>query len=126
MSDSISSEEYNALIAAKTKERKYHNVPIEVDGKQFDSTAEGKRFWELSRLQDAGEISELETQPVFPLLVNGVRVAQYRADFRYRNVAGAIVIEDVKGGDATKTAVYRLKKKMLKAQYGIDITEVEG
>lgn len=121
----MSAEEYNALIASQGKARKYHNVPVTVDGKPFDSTAEGKRYWELCRLQDAGEITDLQTQPVFPLVVNGVRVAQYRADFAYVQ-NGQRIIEDVKGGDATKTAVYRLKKKMLKAQYGIDIVEVEG
>jgi hypothetical protein len=123
MSESMSAEEYNALIASRGKDRKYHNVPVEVDGKPFDSTAEGTRYWELCRLQEAGEITDLETQPVFPLVVNGVKVAQYRADFRFKDRDGRIHVEDVKG---VRTPVYKLKARMVKAIYGIDITEVEA
>ena len=37
---------------------------------------------------------------------------------------GEEVVEDVKGGEATKTPLYRWKKKHLKAEYGISIVEV--
>ncbi len=56
--------------------------------------------------------------------MNGLKIGRYIADFRYfdneRNVA---VVEDVKGGKATMTPIYRLKKKLVKALYGIEIVE---
>ena len=55
-------------------------------------------------------------------LDRGVCVGHYIADFRYREgPRGILRIEDVKG---VKTAVYKLKKRMVEAQYGIQITEV--
>jgi len=31
---------------------------------------------------------------------------------------------DVKGGNATKTQAYRIKRKLLKLEYGIDLEEI--
>ena len=100
---------------------KYKNVKTTVDGITFDSRKEAARYCNLKLLQKAGEISELELQPRYPLTVNGVIVATYIADFRYVK-KGFInyTVEDVKG---VKTPVYRLKKKLMKAIYKIDILE---
>ena len=57
-------------------------------------------------------ISDLETQPVFPLLVNGIKIGRYTADFKYKNQDGEVVIEDVKS-KITKTRDYMLRKKIL-------------
>lgn len=108
---------------------KYGAVPQTVDGIRFQSRAEARRYQELRLLEHAGEISELELQPRFPLHapVKGrsnvyERVGEYRADFRYRSGPfGDLVIEDVKGHP---TALYRWKKKHCQIQYGISITEV--
>jgi len=55
-------------------------------------------------------------------VVKDRKVGEYRADFRYVEArTGKLIIEDVKG---VKTAVYRLKKKLFEALYGIEITEV--
>lgn len=118
--DTMTAEEYNAS-QKQPKASKYGNTKVFVDGHHFDSKAEGARYWDLRLMERAGEISDLELQPPFPLLVNGVKVGLYRADFRYRNADGDVVVEDVKG---MKTAVYRLKKKMVEAQYGIVVEEV--
>ena len=53
------------------------------------------------------------------LVVNGKKVCKYTADFRYTTPSGEI-IEDVKG---VKTTVYRIKKKLVEALFGIEITE---
>jgi hypothetical protein len=45
----------------------------------------------------------------------------YIADFTYFEKDGQQVIEDVKG---VRTPVYRLKKKIIEAEYGIAITEI--
>ena len=57
-------------------------------------------------------IYDLETHPVFPLLVNGIKIGRYTADFKYKNQDGEVVIEDVKS-KITKTRDYMLRKKIL-------------
>jgi hypothetical protein len=115
---------------------KYGAIKTEVDGIVFASKAEARRYAELRLLEKAGEIRNLKLQPSFPIEVirrwNGevVQAGVYIADFQYDDViathrggyeAWKTVIEDVKG---MKTPVYRLKKKLVEAQYGIEITEV--
>jgi hypothetical protein len=102
--------------------RKYRNRPCVVDGIRFDSIAEAKRFNELKLFVAAGEISNLELQPKFPLVVNGGLVCVYIADFSYSE-RGYRVVEDVKS-PVTRTAQYRIKVKLLKALTGIVVREV--
>lgn len=107
-----------------TRRHKYNAKRVTVDGVTFHSKREAARFQELKLLEKAGEIANLRVQPEFPLEVNGVRLGVYRADFEYSlvpNFLGGRVIEDVKG---VRTAVYRLKKKLVEAQYGIMIQEI--
>ena len=108
---------------------KYGAKPQIVDNVRFASQKEARRYSELKLLQAAGEIRELELQPAFPIYAANrfsqqplELICTYKADFRYRSgPRGLLVIEDVKG---MKTPVYRLKKKFVEAQYGIQITEV--
>lgn len=104
---------------------KYGAVATTVDGYRFPSKAEARRYRELTLLEKAGEIEGLELQPRYELTVRGVKVGTYVGDFRYRVVKGLnaslTVVEDVKG---VRTPVYQLKKKLMRAQYDIDITEV--
>lgn len=101
--------------------RKYHAIKTEVDGITFDSRAESRAYKNRDLMQRGGQIKDLELQPEFPLIVNGINCGKYIADFRYINCAtGATIVEDVKG---VKTPVYRLKKKLVKALYNIDILE---
>ena len=118
------------------KKRKYNNTPTEriaEDGKtiKFPSKNEARRFDELMLLYKAGKIFELKLQPQFTLQESyvtpeGVRVRaiKYIADFSY-NTGNGFVVEDVKGGKATQTRVYKLKKKLMLDRFGITITEVE-
>jgi hypothetical protein len=117
-----------AIQQQQAKAHKYSAKPKMVDGIRFASTAEARRYQELKYLESAGEIKELELQPKFPLYVcrrqNGElhKVCDYIADFRYRRgPTGLLIIEDVKG---VRTPVYRLKRKMVEAQYDIRIQEV--
>ncbi len=116
----MSADDYNAM-QAPLKPSKYRNEKVEIDGYRFDSKAEGARYWDLRQLERAGSITDLELQPAFPLLVQGVQIGVYKADFRYRDERGEVIVEDVKG---MKTAMYRWKAKHVKAQYGIEICEV--
>lgn len=99
---------------------KYGAVRTEVDGIVFASKSEARRYSELKLAQAAGEISGLELQVKYPLVVNGVKVADYVCDFRYRERGRGLVVEDRKG---MRTPVYRLKRKLMKAIHGIDIFE---
>ncbi len=72
-------------------------------------------------MQKAGLIRNLELQPRFPVILNGVKCFVYVADFSYFEGNGR-VIEDVKG---LRTPLYRLKKKCVEAIYaGIKIVEI--
>ena len=103
---------------------KYRNQKTEHNGIQFDSRKEATRYQELLLMEKAGVISRIECQPRYDLVVNGHKLGFYRADFRYEDVAtGESILEDVKS-PATKTPVYQLKKKLVKALYGIEIVEV--
>ena len=103
---------------------KYRNKKTVVDGITFDSMAEAARYRTLKAKLDAGEIRELYVQKRFECVVNGQKVCAYVADFSYTNAAGEFVVEDVKS-DPTKTPIYRLKKKLVKALYGIEIFEIK-
>lgn len=102
--------------------------PVWLDGIRFASKKEARRYLELKILERSGAITALELQPSYPLEVmnpeNGemTTVGAYRADFRYRErQTGRQVVEDVKG---MRTVVYRLKKRLVEALYGIQILEV--
>ena len=102
---------------------KYNNVKKEVDGKKFDSTKESKRYLELKSMVERGEISELHEQVKFTFAHNGVKICSYIADFTYSK-NGKEVVEDVKSEMTKKLPVYKMKKKMMVAFFGIEINEV--
>jgi len=102
-------------------EPKYGNETVVCNGHAFPSIGEMERYKELYLLERAGEISDLKLQPVIPLIVNGIRVGSYRADFRYLVTASdELVYEDFKG---LRLPLFRLKKKLVKALYGIEVKE---
>jgi len=91
----------------------------QVDGITFDSRAEARRYVELKILQTAGVIRDLKTHPKWDLVVNGVRVGKYTADFSYTQ-NDALVVEDVKGRVSRD---YPLRKNLMLALFGIAIVE---
>lgn len=127
---------------------KYGNRKVVIDGIQFDSAKEGRRYCELKLLQRAGEISELELQKEFELipaqyetyprygkkgqrLQDGKRCIEkscvYKADFTYRKKDGQQVVEDVKGYRDPASAGYAkfiIKRKLLLWRFGIRIIEI--
>ena len=78
----------------------------------------------LDSLQRAKEPKErvvsYETQVPFQIEINNIKICKYLADFRVLYKDGHIEIVDVKG---FRTDIYRLKKKLVEAQYGIIIQE---
>lgn len=100
---------------------------MEAWGQTFDSKAEYKRWNELLLLHRAGEITGLKRQVPFVITAHNnkgepVILCKYVADAVYIK-DGQQVVEDVKS-PVSKTAVYRLKKKLLKLLHGIEIVEI--
>lgn len=87
----------------------------------FDSKKEANRAWELDMLKKAGEVIDIDYQPVFACVVESKKICKYLADFRVTYADGHVEIEDVKG---MKTPVYQLKKKLVEALHGIKIIEI--
>lgn len=113
-------EKYRKLY--EKKPHKYNAKRTDVDGHSFPSKAEANRYLQLKLLLSGKKIRDLEIQPRFPLVVNGVKITTYIADFRYVDIEkGLMIIEDVKG---VRTEGYVLKKKLTEALYGIEITEI--
>lgn len=106
---------------------KYNACRTVVDNITFHSAKEAKRYSELTLLEKAGEITELQLQPIFTLYAPSASgedtVGKYIADFSYREKGTLYVVEDVKS-PATRTALYRWKVKHLRLQDGITVREV--
>lgn len=128
---------------------KYNNTPAERSGEsaniRFASQKEARRYDELMLMLKAGKIRDLKLQPQFTLQEayttpggKRIRAIRYNADFSYECMrpywyeysdkcpedGWYLVVEDVKGGKATQTAIYKMKKKMLMEKHGIEVTEI--
>jgi len=95
------------------------NSRTQVDNIMFMSKKEAARYIQLKALLKAGHIKDLGLQPKYKIEYNGVKICTYIADFKYTQ-DGKEIVEDVKG---QILPMYRLKKKLVKAFYGIDILE---
>ena len=120
---------------------KYQAIKTCVNGIEFDSRKEARRYQELLLLQRAGEIQNLELQKKYVLipalyetyerigkkgqkLKDGKKLLEkecsYIADFVYEE-NGEEVVEDTKG---IKTKDYIIKRKLMLYVHGIRIREV--
>jgi hypothetical protein len=103
--------------------QKYRNKPTMVDGIQFSSKKEAKRWTDLKTLLAAGLIRNLERQVTFRVEVCGKLICRYIADFTYeedKHGAWSKVVEDAKG---YPTPVYVMKRKLMAAVHGVEIRE---
>lgn len=112
-------------MALAVRGSKYHAKKTVVDGIEFDSAKEAKRFTKLRDMERAGKIQGLRLQVPFELLpsfeCDGVkyRGMKYVADFvYYRN--GKQVVEDCKG---FRTTEYKMKKKLMAYVNHVNIKE---
>ncbi len=105
---------------ARATRSKYGNRKVVTEEGTFDSVREHKHWMELKLRERAGEITHLERQVDFVIEHNGVRICKYKADFIYFE-NGQRVVADSKG---YRTDVYRLKAKLMKAFYNIEIREM--
>lgn len=107
-----------------TRVSKYRAVRTEVDGIKFASKKEARYYQQLMLLQRAGQIRNLVLQQRWPLKVNGELICVYVSDCDFDELRGTewhSVVSDAKG---FKTPEYKIKKKLMKAIYGIEIREV--
>lgn len=105
----------------KKKVSKYRNQKTTVNGIEFDSKAEARRYWELKALEKTGAISHLTLQPAYVLqegynkFGKKIRPIKYIADFEYcEEGSGRVVAEDVKG---FRTKEFQIKKKIFEEKY---------
>lgn len=105
--------------------QKYRNKKVTIDGITFDSQKEGTRYTEIKLMKFAGVISDFIIQPKFLLFDKfiarsgeKIRSISYIADFAIKyNNKPVWVIEDIKGGKATQTADFKLKRKIFLKRY---------
>lgn len=113
------------------RRNKYHVAPraerTATDGTVFDSKAEMKRYNDLRIWQMTREIRDLRRQVEYPLVINGIKVGVFTADFVYEKQTSASacdgfaqlqyeeIIEDVKGVMTTDAS---LRIKIFEALYG--------
>lgn len=119
---------------------KYHARKVNICGIEFDSKKEGMRWLLLKDMERNGEITGLQRQVPFELLPAIYRdevvhlktkdkterrlvqrAVHYVADFVYTDKDGKQVVEDTKG---LRLPDYILKKKMMLALLGIEISEI--
>lgn len=106
----------------KPRSGKYNAQRETVDGITFHSKREAREYRALKQFQKLGLIESLELQPKFPIVISGIKVCTVIADFRYLDKqTGEVRTIDVKGMD---NAVSRLKRKLAKAVFGIEIEVV--
>jgi hypothetical protein len=111
---------YSAVCGKTSKQSKYKNQRVLIDGMVFDSKKEGRRYVELRMLQTAGEISDLRCQVPYELNEGGSHSLKYVADFVYL-LNGEVIVEDVKG---YRTREYKRKRTLMKTIYNIEIKEI--
>lgn len=113
---------------------KYGARKTTVFGQTFDSKHEAERYLELRAMEREGKIRHLSTQVPFELIPDQLdgegklleRSAIYIADFTYweqHENGFRYVVEDAKS-PATRTDVYRLKRKLMLSIHGLRIREV--
>ena len=108
---------------------KYHNKKIKIDGIEFDSILEAKKYKELKLLERAGLIKDLKRQVKFELqpkyIKNNktIRAINYVADFVYFDVEkDKTIVIDTKG---FRTEIFKLKKKIFEYVYpDLEIKEI--
>lgn len=110
----------------EARRNKYNARKITVDNMVFDSKGEYRRWVELSNMQRAGLIQNLERQTKFILQESfvgedgkKVRQISYSADYTYTE-DGILVIEDFKSPATRKTDGFRLRWRLLLNKFNND------
>jgi hypothetical protein len=108
----LTAEQYRAQIA-KPKCSKYGAKRTTVDGINFDSMAEAKKYQILRLRERAGEIRNLVPHPFLTITINGMKICRIEADAAWFE-GDKRVFWDCKGAD---TAISKLKRRLVQAQF---------
>ncbi len=118
----ISAAEYSAGIHKVTKSSKYHNKKTLLSGRVYDSKKEAK----YSRILEVAKKAMFPSQrvlywiPQIPFKFScGTKMI---VDFLVLYADSHFELHEVKS-PATRTQLYKIKKKMLKNEYGLEISE---
>ncbi len=95
---------------------KFYNKPTVIDGRRYSSKKEAKYAQDLSLAMKSGELLFYLWQAPFHLR-SGLR---YIVDFVEFWRDGTVRFVDIKG---FKTTVYLMKKRLVEAEYPIEIIE---
>lgn len=131
---------------ARVPRSKYGAKKTQLDGIEFDSRKEARRWAQLRLMEKAGEITDLQRQVKFVLIPaqrepdtigpkGGIKKGRllekecaYYADFTYKDALPfadpaemRLHVEDTKG---MRTAEYIIKRKLMLHIYGIRIEEI--
>jgi hypothetical protein len=108
------------------KPTKYRNRPFrDAQGIYWHSRKEHRHWLVLRAAEAAGLVRDLRRQVRYRLTVNGVEVGSYVADFVFFDPeTDRVVVQDVKSPATRKLPLYRLKKALLRAVWGLAVEEV--
>ena len=131
---SWTSADYKAFLARQSQRLHTSDAPLATPSKfrarptrGFASKKEAAHYDALLMRLKAGEITRLECQPEFvmhTLSKDGewLKVGRHKVDFGYVDVAtGELVLEEVKGGKATQTEAWGLRRRHVESEYGLTI-----
>jgi hypothetical protein len=114
------------------KKNKYNNKRCSLDGYNFASLKERKRYNELKILELKGLITELKVHPSWKFFIGDKKVlirgktrntqAKYTADFQYV-CNGKTIVEDVKS-IATMTEASKVRIAFFEALYDLQVVYV--
>lgn len=100
---------------------KYRNRKVTIDGIIFHSQKEAQYYCGLKLKIKSGLIKSFDRQLPFVVVINDKKCFTYYSDFVVIDLDGNQTVIDVKG---FRTPVYKLKKKIVEAYFGIEILEV--
>jgi hypothetical protein len=93
-------------------------------GVTYDSAHEMNYAIQLDTLVKGGVVISWDRQVRYDIVVNSCKIGFYKLDFLVNYADGTIEHIDCKSTPKLVDATYKLKKKLIKALYGIDIKEV--
>lgn len=102
---------------SRIKRNKFGNKPCEAFGIRFRSRKEREHALFLESELLAGRINGWKYELRYPLEVNGQRICIHAPDFTVVYPDKRMEIHEVKGGLATQTDTWRLKKKLFEVLY---------
>ena len=129
----INMAEYHKLVPSGKKGSKHRNVRTLYNGTYYDSKKESDYRQTLDFLTGSNipaneRVEVIEEQVRYKMIVNDVKVCTYVLDFKVTYGDGRVEFVDVKPFDIKTnkfrtTDVFKIKKRLMLACHGIDITE---